>query len=276
MKRMTCIITALALGIMLTACGGSDTTSIDSIGGEKVPVVTYSYVIRASSDNPPINRSTITIDEYGLQQPSILYSISVPEYLRLTTSISGSEIPGWLTSSVMTIYVSEPMVVQPGVEYSFDPTAGIPFPGIFAFFNGALSTQKLAVSGTLTFTSWGVSVGSLVEGHYDILMEDDNPIRSEKPLYRIAGNFSFSLGTQSTIEPSPEPIPATASTLYQERCQGCHWLSEKDILFAKEGPILADKGYEANLLFSGNQIHHEMAPLNSEELFALRTLLNAL
>ena len=277
MRNQIILLMVLCL-LILAGCGsgnndGTGDGTVDSNNAEKVSDVNYSYVIRTV--NPSANRSTVTIDEYGLQQPSIIYSSSVPQYLRLTTAVSGSEIAGWQTSSIMTIYVSEPTVVESGVEYSFDPTLGTPFPGIFCFFNGAISTRKIAVSGTLTFTSWGIAVDSLIEGYYDIVMEDENLNLQEAPHYRIAGNFSYLLGTQSTIEPSSEPVPPAAYTLFQERCQGCHWLSEKDVIFFKEGPTLAAKGYETHLLFSVGEGHHD-ARLTTEELFALRILLNSL
>lgn len=276
MRKITNLLLMVLSLSILAGCGSGSGDNLDAetnIIDEKTSEATYSYSIRTVS--PSDNRSTVTIDEYGLQQPSIIYSSSVPEYLRLTTAISGSEISGWETSSVMTIYISAPTVVQPGEEYSFDPTIGTPFPGTFGFFNGASSTRNLAVSGTLIFTSWGISAGSLIEGHYDILMEDENLERQVTPLYRIAGSFSYLLGTQSTMEPFPEPVPAAAYTLYQERCQGCHWLSEKDAIFAKEGPTLAAKSYEAHLLFSAAQIHHDMQ-MTPDELFAVKILLNAL
>lgn len=207
LKRTNLFLMLLVLALAGCGSGGGDGAIADT---ETPADKNYSYTLKdVPSSNPPVNLSTITVDEYGLRQPSIFYSISVPQYLLLRTAVPDSTIQGWDTASIMTIFVDAPLTVSAGTEYSFDSDVGIPFPGVFSFSNGEYSTLNLAASGTLTFTSWGTDVDSTVAGYYDLLMEDGDLDQGAPPaFYRIAGSFSYTIGTKSILDPAPEQTTA--------------------------------------------------------------------
>lgn len=149
------------------------------------------------------NHFILTVDEFGLQPASLLYSVSTPYYVRLDTALGAATADGWHLKPVTMIYIDRPQAVESGVSYSLDPAGANPFPGMIVFFNGDEATLRRAVAGSMILAEWGTTFGATVSGRFDLIMVDGAEQPAPTAYYRMAGEFSYVLGSESTLAVPP-------------------------------------------------------------------------
>lgn len=187
-RWMQTLVVAELLFATLTGCGGNAEEELQPFAADA-----------PFGDTEVRNRFDLTVDEYGLRRPTLLYSVTTPHFVRLDSAIGTSTSDGWNLKPLTTIYIDQPRAVAAGTVYSVDPTSSSTFPGVVVFFNGEDSTSRRAVSGTVAVQKWGTVAGDLVAGSFDLVMTDgDSPV-TPPPSYRMAGDFSYCLGSETPL-----------------------------------------------------------------------------
>ncbi|UFS71875.1 hypothetical protein LPW11_06690 [Geomonas sp. RF6] len=250
---------ALGMAVALAGCGGGG-------GSSSVNAVAPTAAERAA------DAFSFTTDEYGMQGAT---------YLAATTSSGGVALRAAIASSisdpafrtVTRIDVAAPGAIAPGTVYALgSASAGVPsFPGNIFFFDGHQSTLLQTAEGSIRFTSFGSSAGDTIAGTFSATIVDGYD--STRPSYRLAGDFSFTVGASGPVLPAAPPIPALATQSYEAGCASCHTLGSYDMT-GGEAPDLALKGGKLPSLFGADATHHGMR-LASAQIGALKILLNA-
>jgi hypothetical protein len=253
---MLCTIIALTT---LSGCGGG---SKDGQNSGEMATATQSTVT---------NTYLLTEDSYGLQNATFMSATNRNGLFVMRAAIAdGMTDPNFLT--VFRIDIVQPARIAGPGSYSL-VTAGSPVE--ILFFNGHRSTLLNTVSGTVTFTSYGVNSGDVVAGNFQVEVLDQNSGTVPRPTYSIKGSFRFVINTYGALVPNLSPVPAEAMGNYNTKCASCHALGSHDPGSAGSAPDLALRGGELPAHFAAGEPGHKGINLTAEELQNLKILLNA-
>ena len=177
-------------------------------------------------------------------------------------------------TTIFRIDILRPSSISGNSTYSIggNNTSGFQFPGEILFFNGHKSSLLNTVSGSITFTSYGTNSGDVVAGSFAVLVGDQNS--TSRPVYSVKGNFSFVLNTSGVLVPTPSPVPAAATAVYDAKCASCHALGGYDS-FSAGASDLALKGGRLPGKFTAGVAGHNNITLSAIEMSDLKVLLNA-
>jgi len=258
---------ALLLGLLLAGCGGGSGS-----GGAPAAVNSANTNSSAPQAQAAASSFAITADDYGMENATYLSATSSVNGIALRAAVASSMTdPNYQT--VSRIEISDPSALSAGRTYSLGTaTASAPaFPGSVYFFNGHQSTMLQTVGGTITFDSFGSSPGQTISGSFTAQVVDGGD--SAKASYTITASFSFTTGNFGPVLPAATPVPAAASSLYAANCASCHALGSLNPSQVT-GPDLSLKGGELNALFAAGVAGHKGITLASNEISALKILLN--
>jgi hypothetical protein len=189
----------------------------------------------------------------------------------MRAAIAGSMVdPNFSTVFRIDIVQSE-QIVGPG-SYTLGVSGS---PVEILFFNGHRSSLLNTVSGSITFTSYGVKSGDVVAGNFETVVEDQNPDAVPRPTYAFKGSFHFVVNTHGALVPTLSPVPAGATGNYNEKCASCHALGSLDYSSAGGAPDLALEGGRVPGKFTADVPGHNGITLNAEAIQGLKVLLNA-
>lgn len=254
------VAVAAICGSLLAACGGG--------GG--------SNDAKGINNDPPALASTpgtfaFSSDNYGMENPSFLCASGSSLGLVLRAAVASAlSDPDFRT--VARIDITNTTAVAPNTSYSLGSASqGMAFPGQVYFFNGHSSTMLQTVGGTITFTSVCSKPGSTIAGSFSAQVQDNND--SARPVYTIAASFSFTADGSGPVTPAQLPIPAIAAPLYSANCASCHSLGSLDPSKGSD-PELSLLGGQLDLLFPSGTAGHNGMTLTSDQLAALKILLN--
>jgi hypothetical protein len=217
------------------------------------------------------NRYLLTEDNYGLQNATFMSATNSNGVFVMRAAIADSMTDPYFTTVFRIDIVQPAQITGPG----FYTVGAAGSPVEILFFNGHRSTMLNTVSGTVTFTSYGVHSGDVVAGSFQVVVEDQNSGTLPKPTYSIKGNFHFVINTYGALVPTLSPVPAGAAGLYNTKCASCHALGSLDPSSAGSAPDLALKGGELPGRFAAGEPGHKEITLNAEEIQKLKILLNA-
>lgn len=255
------MVCAALVSLLLAGCGGG--------GGEG-----SAAALSSSSPGGAPGSYVVTEDGYGLQNATFLVASRTGSTLVMRAAIaSGMTDPNFRT--VIRIDISQPSSIVPG-SYSVGDGAGqLPaFPGEINVFNGHPSSALTTSAGTITFTSYGASSGDVIAGSFEVAIEDRNFPAVTPPSYPIKVAFRHVLNTSGAIVPTPSPVPAGASSVYDANCASCHTLGGYHQA-GGGGPDIALRGGELTGMFTAGTPGHKNITLTAAEISDLRVLLNA-
>lgn len=253
---------AIWLALLLCGCGGNG-------GGGASAEKDATSAGRAGLTPAP--SFALTTDQYGVENPTYLSATrsTLGIVLRMAVASSMTD-PDYRT--VLRIDIEDPDAVAAGALYPLGKEGGgAPPPAKLHLFNGHQSTLLQTTGGGIAFSSFGSSAGDLIAGSFSAVILDGNDTSTPKGSYTLAGNFTFTVGEDGPILPTPLPVPAGAESLYHARCGSCHALGTLDTTGA---PDLALKGGKAGSLFTAGSAGHNGLLLNAGEIAALRVLFN--
>jgi hypothetical protein len=249
-------ITALAA---FSGCGGG------SGGGQSAGVTVPS--------TPSATTSTYQLseDSYGLQNATFMSATNSNGSFVMRAAIAESMTDPSFTS-VFRIDVVQPQLISGPGTYVVG-TANSPV--VILFPNGHRSFLLNTVSGSITFTSYGVHTGDVVAGNFQVMVEDQNFNDDPRPTYPVSGNFSFVVNTSGALVPTPVPVPAGAAGSYDAKCASCHALGSYDTTSTENSPDLALHGGNIPDHFTAGVPGHNGITLTAQEIHDLKILLNA-
>jgi hypothetical protein len=257
--RIMMMFCAAASLFALSGCGGGGG------GGSQGAVVIDSAPTAAN------NSYSLTEDTYGLQNATFMSATKNGDTFIMRAAIADNITdPDFRT--VFRIDVVRPQLISGPGTYAI---GGEDSPVDILFFNGHSSTLLNTVTGTITFTSYGVNSGEMVTGSFAAIVEDHNSGDVQRPTYSVRGNFSFVVNTYGALIPTPVPVPAAAAGYYSAKCNPCHSLGNHDPISAGGAPDLALKGGEVPDYFSAGEPGHNGITLTAQEIHDLKILLNA-
>lgn len=262
MKYTNRIITIFCSIIALSAfsgCGGG------SGEGQNAGVTV------SSTHSMATNTYLLTEDTYGLQNATYMSATNSNGLFILRVAIADSMTdPDF--STVFRIDIVQPAQIGgPGSH-----ALGVPgSPVELLFFNGHRSSMLNTVSGSITFSSFGVNSGDVVAGNFEAVVIDQGSNTVPMPTYTVKGSFHFGVNTHGAIEPSPSPVPAGATVHYNDNCASCHALGSLDPSSAGGAPDLALEGGEVPGQFTAEVPGHNGITLNVQAIQGLKVLLNA-
>jgi len=280
--RIIMILCVFATHLALNGCGdgGSGETgnatvteSADNAGAteslESAGVMESSDFAgaRASSDSAG-NSYLLTKDAYGMQHATFMSATNSNGLFVLRAAIADKMTDPNFTS-VFRIDILKPQQISGPGSYGIgghNPKVGI------LFFNGHRSTLLNTVSGNITFTRYGAKSGNVVAGSFAVLIEDQNS--NSRPTYSVKGTFRFVVNSSGVLMPTPSPVPAMASEVYNSKCASCHALGAYDPYNTGGAPDLALKGGEIGDKFAGISAHNNIT-LSASEMSDLKVLLIA-
>jgi hypothetical protein len=148
----------------------------------------------AFTPSPPTvskNFYTLSEDTFGLKNANLIAATNENGVFTLRVAIAESLTDPNFTD-VFRINILQPAQIAATGSYSIGKNAGSTIsPCEILYFNGEKSSQLDTISGTITFTSYGVNTGDLVAGTFSAQIEDAGSPAEENPVYTIIGNFSF-------------------------------------------------------------------------------------
>lgn len=255
--------------LLIAACGGGGGDT--SAGG----VTTTAAPPANVSSKEYKNSFNLTGDTYGTQKATYLSATSSDGAYVLRSAIASSMTdPGF--TSIFRIDIKQPTAITENAAYAVGGAkSSLPaFPGDIYIFNGHPSTMIKAVSGAITFTSFGVGSGNIIAGNFEVQAEDQNPSITPRTAYTFAATFSFALDSYGPIIPAPLPVPASGGSLYDSRCANCHMLGDYDST-SNGASDLSLKGGITGLRFTAGIADHQGVLLSVAELKDLKIFLNA-
>ena len=264
--RILMILCALATHLALNGCGGGGS---DESGNAVVTESSESAVVMESSDNVVASASSnsagnsylLTEDTYGLQNATFMSATNSNGLFVLRAAIASKMTdPNFTTVFRIDILkISGPGTYAVGVA---NAKVGI------LFFNGHRSTLLNTISGTIKFTSYGAKSGNVVAGSFAVVVQDQNSI--SRPTYPVKGNFRFVVNTSGVLMPTPTPVPAAASEVFNANCASCHSLG-----IYGSATDLALKGGEIGSNKYADVPEHKDITFKEPEISYLKILLNS-
>jgi len=251
-----CAFTALAA---FSGCGGG------SGGGQSAGVTV------PSTSSEAVSSYVLSEDSYGLQNATFMSATNSNGLFVMRAAIADSMTdPGF--STVFRIDVVQPQLISGPGSYAVG-AAGSPVEILFP--NGHKSFLLNTVSGTITFTSYGVHTGDVVAGNFEVIVEDQNGGSDPSLTYTVRGNFSFIVNMSGALVPAPIPVPAAAASDYDANCASCHALGSYDKTSSENSPDLSLHGGNIPDHFTAGVPGHNGITLTAQEIHNLKILLNA-
>ena len=262
MKPAYTIITILCVTAVLFTLGGCGSGGGGSQG---------SAVTAPSTPTSADNSYSLSEDTYGLQNATFMSATNNSDTFVMRAAIAQSMTdPDFRT--IFRIDIVKPELINGPGRYA---VTGTDAPVNILFSNGHTSSWLKTVSGSITFTSYGVNSGEKLVGNFVAVVEDQNPENVQWPTYSVRGNFSFSVNSSGILDSAPLPVPLAASSYYDAKCSSCHSLGNHDPICAGGAPDLALTGGEIPELFTADAPGHKGITLTAQEIHDLKILLNA-
>jgi hypothetical protein len=225
----------------------------------------------SSTQSAATNTYLLTEDSYGLQNATYMSASNSNGLFVLRAAIADSMTDPHF-STVFRIDIIQAAQIGKDVSYPL----GIPgSPVEILFFNGHRSSLLNTVSGSITFSYYGVNSGAKVAANFQAVFEDQNSDAVPRPTYSVKGSFHFVVNTHGALVPTLSPVPAAATVQYNAKCASCHALGSLDPSSAGGAPDLSLEGGEVPGKFTADVPGHNGITLNAETIHGLQVLLNA-
>jgi hypothetical protein len=267
--RIIMILCTLATHLALNGCGGGGS---DESGNAVVTESSESAVVMESSDNAVASASAnsagnsylLTEDSYGLQHATFMSATNSNGLFVLRAAIASKMTDPNFTTVFRIDILKLQQINGPGTYAIGVPNAKV---GIL-FFNGHRSTLLNTISGTIRFTSYGAKSGNVVAGSFAVMVQDQNSI--SRPKYSVKGNFWFVVNTSGVLKPTPTPVPAAASEVFNANCASCHSLG----IYGSATDLALKGGEIGSNRYAGVPEHNDIT-LKEPEISYLKILLNS-
>lgn len=255
--RIIMILCALATHLALNGCGGGGSGE----SGNAVVTESSDNAVASASANKAGNSYLLTEDTYGLQNATFMSATNSNGLFVLRAAIASNMTDPNFT----TVFRIDILKINgPGTYAIGVPNAKVEI----LFFNGHRSTLLNTISGAIKFTSYGAKTGNVVAGSFAVVVQDQSSI--SRPTYPVKGNFRFVVNSSGVLMPTPTPVPAAASEVFNANCASCHTLgiygSATDLAL-KGGEIGSDKYADVP--------EHKYITLKDPEISYLKILLNS-
>lgn len=194
MLQTAVLVAVLAIGTMACGSGGGG-----GAPAQGAPSGATTATTQPSTDTRQYANSwVLTLDEYGLQNPTFYYSTSNESFWSIQANIAESVWdPNFKTIMRVDILKSAANGTPSigGKTYAIE-AGGMheKFPGEFLVFNGQRSVLKKVESGTISFTPASTLDGE-ISGEFDVMLTDYDSPTSPPPHYHLKGTFDFRMGT---------------------------------------------------------------------------------